>query len=75
MYTALASAGATPTGFSFPRLFFLIVLLAVGLPVVRTLRRSASARRRARWVKEGLLDPPAPDPEAGDPRTSGNPSD
>jgi hypothetical protein len=69
MYTALVSAGtSTSSSFSFANLIFLLVLLAIGVPLVRRLRRSVSKKRKERWVKEGLLDPPEPGPEPADPR-------
>jgi hypothetical protein len=68
MFTALVSAGTSTSGFSPIRLVLVLLLFAVALPVVRGLRRSASRRRKDRWAREGLLDPPAADPETGNPR-------
>jgi len=68
MHTALVSAGAsTSSGFSFTNLLVLIVLLAIGWPLLQRLRRSISEDRKRRWIAEGLMDRPAPDPEAKDP--------
>ena len=68
MHTALVGAGtSTSSGFSFSSLILLIVLLAIGVPLVGKLRRSVSKKRKDRWAKEGLMDPPPPEPQAGDP--------
>ena len=66
MYTALVSAGtSTESGFPFTNLLILMVLVAVGYPLFRKLRRSVSENRKRRWVEEGLMDPPATDPGSG----------
>ena len=67
MFTALVAA-ETPTrsGFSFTNLLVLIVLLAIAVPLIRKLRRSASEKRKRRWAKDGLMDPPAAGPETSD---------
>lgn len=68
MYTALVSAGtSTSSSFAFTNVLVLIVLLAIGLPLLRKLRRSVSEKRKRRWVEEGLMDLPAAGPEARDP--------
>jgi len=67
MYTGLVSAGTSTSGSSFPGLLVLIVLLAIGIPLLRKLRRSASENRRRRWAEAGLMDRPAADPETKDP--------
>lgn len=68
MFTGLVSAGtSTSSGFLFTNLLFLIVVLAVAVPLVNKLRRSISEKRRRRWEREGLLDLPAADPEPSDP--------
>ena len=46
------------------RLLVVIVVLGFGFPLVRKLRRTASESRKRRWIKEGLMDPPAVDPDA-----------
>lgn len=67
MYTALVSAGtSTSSDFSVTGLLVLIVLVAIGFPVLRKLRRSASENRKRRWVESGLMDQPA-DPEPKEP--------
>ena len=68
MFTTLVAA-ETPTrsGFSFTNLLVLIVLLAIAVPLIRKLRRSASEQRKRRWAKDGLMDPPAAGPESSDP--------
>jgi hypothetical protein len=68
MYTALVSAGtSTGSGFSITNLVVLIVVLAVAVPFFRKLRGSVSEKRRRCWEQEGLMDPPAAGPEAGNP--------
>ncbi len=68
MITALVSAGtSTSSSFSFTNLLVMIVLLAIGVPLLRKLRRSASENRRRRWAEAGLTDLPAVEPEARDP--------
>ena len=68
MYNALVSAGtSTSSSFPFTRLLVLIVLVAIGAPLLRKLRRSASENRRRRWVEAGLMDQPAADPDPEDP--------
>ena len=64
MYTALASAATSTSGPSVARLLVVIVLIGFGFPLVRKLRRTASESRKRRWIKEGLMDPPATDPDA-----------
>ena len=64
MYTALASAATSTSGPPVARLLVVIVLLGFGFPLVRKLRRTASERRKRRWIEEGLMDPPAVDPKA-----------
>lgn len=68
MYTALVSAGASSSSsFSLTGLLVLIVLLAIGFPLLRKLRRSASENRRRRWAESGLIERPVADPESKDP--------
>jgi len=68
MITALVSAGtSTSSSFSFTNLLVMIVLLAIGVPLLRKLRRSASENRKRRWAEAGLTDLPAVDPETRDP--------
>lgn len=64
MYTALASTATSASGAPAARLLVVIVLLGFGYPLVRKLRRTASERRKRRWIEEGLMDPPAADPKA-----------
>ena len=64
MYTELASAATSASGPPVARLLVVIVLLGFGFPLVRKLRRTASERRKRRWIEEGLMDPPAVDPKA-----------
>ena len=68
MFTALVAA-ETPTrsGFSFTNLLVLIVLLAIGWPLLQRLRRSISEDRKRRWIAEGLMDLPAADHRTSDP--------
>ena len=68
MYSAaLVSAGtSSSSGFSLTGLLVLIVLVAIGFPLIRKLRRYASENRRRRWVESGLTDQPA-DPEPKEP--------
>ena len=68
MKSALVSATTSASGLSFVRVLVIVVLLGIGFPLIRRLRRSASESRKRRWVEEGLMDPPPADPEAGDPR-------
>ena len=68
MFLALLSAEtSTRSGFSFTNLLVLIVVLAIGVPLFRKLRRSVSEKRKRRWAKEGLMDLPAADHKASDP--------
>jgi len=68
MNAALIIAGtSTSSSVSFTNVLVLIVLLAIGFPLLRKLRRSASENRRRRWAREGLMDPPAAGPETSDP--------
>jgi uncharacterized membrane protein len=67
MDNALASATTSASGPQVARLLVVIVLLGFGFPLVRKLRRTASERRKRRWIEEGLMDPPAVDPEASSP--------
>jgi hypothetical protein len=64
MFTALASAATSASGAPVARLLVVIVLLGFGFPLVRKLRQTASERRKRRWIEEGLMDPPAVDPNA-----------
>jgi uncharacterized membrane protein len=64
VYNALASAATSASGPPVARLLVVIVLLGFGFPLVRRLRRTASERRKRRWIEEGLMDPPAVDPKA-----------
>ena len=64
MDNALASAATSASGPPVARLLVVIVLLGFGFPLVRKLRRTASERRKRRWIEEGLMDPPAVDPKA-----------
>ena len=64
MLTALTSAATSASGTPVARLLVVIVLLGFGFPLVRKLRRAASESRKRRWIEEGLMDPPATDPEA-----------
>ena len=65
MYNALASTATSALGAPAARLLVVLVLLGFGYPLVRKLRRTASERRKRRWIEEGLMDPPAADPKAG----------
>jgi len=65
MNSALANAATSASGPPVARLLVVVVLLGFGFPLVAKLRRTASQRRKRRWVKEGLMDPPAVDPKAG----------
>ncbi len=67
MYSELASAAATTSGSTFARLLVIVVLLGIGYPLTRRLRRTASERRKRRWVEQGLMDPHAADPGAPKP--------
>jgi flagellar biosynthesis/type III secretory pathway M-ring protein FliF/YscJ len=68
METALVRAvTATSSGLAVPNLLILIALVAVAVPVMRKLRRSASEKRKRRWVEEGLMAPPTVDPGASEP--------
>ena len=58
---------ATSSGLAVPNLLILIALVAVAVPVMRRVRRSASERRKRRWVEEGLMAPPTVDPGASEP--------
>lgn len=64
MFTALVTAGASTTSGFLRNLLFLIVVLAIAIPLVRKLRRSVSKNRKQRWVEEGLMDPPEEGPDA-----------
>jgi len=64
MDNALASAATSASGPPVARLLVVVVLLGFGFPLVRKLRRTASERRKRRWIEEGLMDPPAVDPKA-----------
>ena len=66
METALVSAATSAPGFSFVRVLVIIVLLGVGFPLIRKLRRTASEMRKRRWVEEGLMAPPTAEPGTGD---------
>lgn len=68
MYTAVVSAAdSTSSDFSLTGLLVLIVLVAIGFPLLRKLRRYASENRRRRWAESGLMDPPPADPETKEP--------
>ena len=67
MEIALVSAAASTSASTFARLLVVVVLLGIGYPLTRRLRRTASERRKRRWVEEGLMDPPAADPDATKP--------
>jgi hypothetical protein len=66
MQIALVSAATSAPSFSFARLLVIIVLLGIGFPLIRKLRRTASEQRRRRWVEEGLMPPPTAEPGRGD---------
>jgi hypothetical protein len=66
MQIALVSAATSTPSFSFARLLVIIVLLGIGFPLIRKLRRTASEQRRRRWVEEGLMPPPTAEPGRGD---------
>ena len=66
MQVALVSAATSGQGFPAARLLVIVVLLGIGLPLIRKLRRAASERRRRRWVEDGLMDPPADGPDPDD---------
>ena len=66
METALVSAATSAHSFSFVRVLVIIVLLGVGFPLIRKLRRTASEMRKRRWVEEGLMAPPTVEPGTGD---------
>jgi hypothetical protein len=66
MYSTLVSAAAS-TGASVPiKVLFLIVVFIVAVPLLRKVRAAASESRKRRWVEDGLMDPPTPDPGSGD---------
>ena len=71
MYSSLVSAGtSTESGFPFTNLLILTALVVVGYPLFRKVRSAASENRKRRWVKDGLMDPPATelmDPPATEP--------
>ena len=74
MFIALVSAEtSTTSGLSFANVLVLIALVAVGWPLLRKLRRSASESRKRRWVEEGLMDPPTTDPKTTGPKTDETP--
>ena len=66
MQVALVSAATSGQGFPAARLLVIVVLLGIGLPLIRKLRRAASESRRRRWVEDGLMDPPADGPGPND---------
>ena len=66
MQVALVSAATSGQGFPAARLLVIVVLLGIGLPLIRKLRRAASESRRRRWVEDGLMDPPADGPDPDD---------
>jgi hypothetical protein len=65
MQIALVSAATSAPSLSFARLLVIIVLLGIGFPLIRKLRRTASEQRRRRWVEEGLMPPPTAEPGRG----------
>ena len=66
MQVALVSVATSGQGFPFARLLVIVVLLGIGLPLIRKLRRAASESRKRRWVEDGLMDPPADGPDPND---------
>ena len=66
MQVALVGAATSGQGFPFARLLVVVVLLGIGLPLIRKLRRAASEGRKRRWVEDGLIDPPADGPDPSD---------
>ena len=66
MQVALVRLATSGQGFPFVRLLVIVVLLGIGLPLIRKLRRAASEGRKRRWVKDGLMDPPGDGPDPND---------
>jgi hypothetical protein len=55
---ALFSAATSAPSFSLAKLLVIVLLLGIGFPLIRKLRRTASENRKRRWVEEGLMPPP-----------------
>ena len=59
-----AQAGGAGQGVPWLNVGILLVVGLAAYPLLRRLRRSASAARRRRWAEEGLLPEERPDPDA-----------